>query len=119
MKLNEDFVRTLKPLSTVERYSDGCGLFFVVHPYRGRYWEYEFTHSGGKYIACIGEYPSINLSEARCIRDTIKNGIGLKIVTFENLSAIFTFRNKLMPKVHQPPIYAQRFSNDTIVDRHF
>ncbi len=69
-KLNELKIKKIKPGETETWHRDGDGLSLRVYPQGAKVWYYVYTNADGrKRYQRLGEYPAINLSEARNLRD--------------------------------------------------
>lgn len=47
------------------RLSDGGGLFLMVHPKGGKYWQFRYRHVEKEKLLSLGAYPAVSLAEAR------------------------------------------------------
>jgi hypothetical protein len=72
MKLNEEFVRSIKPLSTQEEYVDGDGLSLLVIPDGEKIWAFKYKHKGVITQGTLGGYPKTTLALARQRKDAAK-----------------------------------------------
>lgn len=72
MKLNEDYVKSIKPLSTQEEYVDGDSLSLLVNPDGKKVWVFKYKHKGVSTEGTLGEYPKTTLALARQRKDAAK-----------------------------------------------
>ena len=79
MPLTEAFIRSVKPLESVKKYSDGGGLHLRVEPRGSKLWRMQYTFGNKQKSLTFGKYPIVSLAEARRKRDEAKkliaNGI--------------------------------------------
>ena len=79
MPLTEAFTRSVKPLESVKKYSDGGGLHLRVEPRGSKLWRMQYTFGNKQKSLTFGKYPIVSLAEARRKRDEAKkliaNGI--------------------------------------------
>lgn len=79
MPLTEAFTRSVKPLESVKKYSDGGGLHLRVEPRGSKLWRMQYTFGNKQKSLTFGKYPIVSLAEARRKRDEarklIANGI--------------------------------------------
>lgn len=79
MPLTEVFTRSVKPLESVKKYSDGGGLHLRVEPRGSKLWRMQYTFGNKQKSLTFGKYPIVSLAEARRKRDEAKkliaNGI--------------------------------------------
>lgn len=72
MTLTEAFTRSVKPLESVKKYSDGGGLHLRVEPKGSKLWRMQYTFAGKQKALAFGKYPVVSLAEARRKRDEAK-----------------------------------------------
>lgn len=72
MTLTEAFTRSVKPLESVKKYSDGGGLHLRVEPKGSKLWRMQYTFAGKQKALAFGKYPIVSLAEARRKRDEAK-----------------------------------------------
>lgn len=66
MKLNDTFVRKLKPEQQSRKYADGQGLFLFVNSNGTKSWRFRYRDINGKEKEMtFGTYPELSLAEAR------------------------------------------------------
>jgi integrase len=65
MKLNDVAVRKAKPEAKPRKLSDGGGLYVLIHPNGGKYWQLAYRFAGKQKTYAIGVYPDVSLAEAR------------------------------------------------------
>lgn len=79
MPLTEAFTRSVKPLESVKKYSDGGGLHLRIEPRGSKLWRMQYTFGNKQKSLTFGKYPIVSLAEARRKRDEAKkliaNGI--------------------------------------------
>lgn len=71
-KLTDTFIRNLKSTSTVQKHSDGGGLYLFVSPTGGKLWRMGYRFSGKQKTLSFGAYPAVSLKDARQKRDEAK-----------------------------------------------
>ena len=71
-KLTDARLRALKPSDTVQKVSDGGGLYIHVSPAGGKLWRMAYRFEGKQKTLSLGAYPAIGLKEAREARDNAK-----------------------------------------------
>ncbi|MEI7455863.1 MAG: integrase arm-type DNA-binding domain-containing protein [Nitrosomonadales bacterium] len=72
MKLNDMAVKKAKPEAKPRKLSDGGGLYVLIHPNGGKYWQLAYRFAGKQKTLALGIYPDISLSEARVRRDAAR-----------------------------------------------
>ena len=79
MPLTDITARSAKPKEKRYKLSDAKGLFLLVQPNGGRYWQMKYRFDGKEKILSFGVYPEVSLKEARDKRDDarkqIKDGV--------------------------------------------
>lgn len=79
MKLNDIAIKKAKPEAKPRKLSDGYGLYVLIHPNGGKYWQLAYRFTGKQKTLALGTYPDITLADARGRRDQarklIANGI--------------------------------------------
>jgi hypothetical protein len=79
MKLNDVAVKKAKPETKPRKLSDGNGLYVLIHPNGGKYWQLAYRFAGKQKTLALGTYPEISLADARTQREAarklIANGI--------------------------------------------
>ncbi len=65
MKLNDIAVKKAKPEATPRKLSDGGGLYVLIHPNGGKYWQLAYRFAGKQKTLALGTYPEISLADAR------------------------------------------------------
>lgn len=69
MALTDVVIRTTKPGARQRKISDEKGLYLLVHPNGGRYWQMKYRHAGKERTLSFGTYPDVSLADARKRRD--------------------------------------------------
>jgi len=69
MKLNDVTVRKAKPEAKPRKLSDGGGLYILIHPNGGKYWQLAYRFVGKQKTLALGVYPDVSLAAARKRRD--------------------------------------------------
>lgn len=69
MKLNDVAVRKAKPEAKPRKLSDGGGLYILIHPNGGKYWQLAYRFAGKQKTLALGIYPEVSLAAARDRRD--------------------------------------------------
>lgn len=72
MPLTEAFTRSVKPLESVKKYSDGGGLHLRVEPRGSKLWRMQYTFGNKQKSLTFGKYPIVSLADARRKRDEAK-----------------------------------------------
>ena len=72
MALADVEIRQAKSRAKAYKLFDGGGLFLLVHPNGGKYWQLKYRFNGEK-IYSLGPYPTVNLADARRKREEIKS----------------------------------------------
>lgn len=73
--LTETSIKLINPGQKIAKYSDGKGLYLLVHPNGSKYWRYRYSFSGKEKLLSVGVYPEVSLNEARIKRDDLKKRI--------------------------------------------
>ena len=63
--LTDTMIRSIKPLRSPRKFSDGGGLYLLVAPIGGRYWRYNYRYNGKQKTLALGIYPDVPLDKAR------------------------------------------------------
>ncbi len=71
-KLTELGLRKAKPSSKPKKFSDGGGLFLLLHPSGSKYWRMKYRFIGKEKLFAIGLWPEISLIAAREKRNEAK-----------------------------------------------
>ena len=69
MKLNDVAVRKAKPEAKPRKLTDGGGLYVMIHPNGGKYWQLAYRFAGKQKTLALGVYPDVSLADARERRD--------------------------------------------------
>tara|TARA_R100001230_G_C5686664_1_gene196383 strand:- start:614 stop:1030 length:417 start_codon:yes stop_codon:yes gene_type:complete len=64
-KLTDEIIKNLKPKEKPYKKFDGKGLYLLVHPNGGKYWQLKYRFSNKQKNLSLGIYPEISLKEAR------------------------------------------------------
>lgn len=75
MPLNNTAIKNLKPSKKPFKKSDEKGLYLLVHPNGGKYWQLKYRFSNKQKTLSFGTYPEISLKEARDKRDEARKQI--------------------------------------------
>jgi integrase len=65
MPLSDMEVKKAKSTNKQQKLSDGGGLYLLVHPNGGKYWQMAYRFGGKQKTLSLGIYPDITLAEAR------------------------------------------------------
>lgn len=65
MALTELEVRKTKPTDKQQKLTDGGGLYLLIHPNGGKYWQMAYRFGGKQKTLSLGVYPDISLADAR------------------------------------------------------
>ncbi len=65
MKLNDIAVKKAKPEAKPRKLTDGGGLFVLIHPNGGKYWQLAYRFAGKQKTLALGIYPDVSLALAR------------------------------------------------------
>jgi integrase len=76
-KLTDTFLRNIKPMGKVQKYSDGGGLFVHVTAAGspsagGMLWRLGYRFGGKQKLLALGIYPAVSLKDARARREDAK-----------------------------------------------
>lgn len=69
MKLNDIAIKKAKPEVAPRKLSDGYGLYVLIHPNGGKYWQLAYRFAGKQKTLALGVYPDVSLADARARRD--------------------------------------------------
>lgn len=69
MALTELAVKRAKPTDKQQKISDGGGLYLLIHPNGGKYWQMAYRFDGKQKTLSLGIYPDVGLAQARERRD--------------------------------------------------
>ena len=72
MRLNNEFVDTVRGLERPKKYFDGQGMYLYVQPSEAKYWRLKYRYGGREKTYAIGVYPRVSLDEARMKTDEAK-----------------------------------------------
>lgn len=72
MKLTDLKIKSAKPKKLKYRLNDGNGLVLVIYPNNSKIWNYRYQFNKKEQLLSLGEYPLINLIDARKMRDDAK-----------------------------------------------
>ena len=73
MKLTDTFLRGLKGTGSIQKYSDGGGLYLHVSSAGGKLWRMAYRFEGKQKTLSFGAYPAVSLKDARCKREEAKS----------------------------------------------
>ena len=65
MALTELAVKKAKPTAKQQKLSDGGGLYLLIHPNGGKYWQMAYRFAGKQKTLSLGVYPDTGLADAR------------------------------------------------------
>ena len=71
-KLTELGVHKAKPGSKPKKFTDGRGLYLLLHPNGSKYWRMKYRFMGKEKLLALGVWPSVSLTEARKKRNESK-----------------------------------------------
>jgi integrase len=69
MALTEMGVRKAKTTVKQQKLSDGGGLYLLIHPNGGKYWQMAYRFAGKQKTLSLGVYPDVSLVDARDRRE--------------------------------------------------
>ena len=72
MKLTDVFLRGVKAGDSVQKHSDGGGLYLHVSPTGGKLWRMAYRFDGKQKTLSLGAYPAVSLKDARQKREEAK-----------------------------------------------
>ena len=72
MSLTDTAIRTAKPDRKPVKLSDGKGLYLLVTPAGGKWWQLDYRFAGKRKTLSMGVYPDVSLKDARDRRDTAR-----------------------------------------------
>ena len=79
MKLTDTFLRSLKTTGSVQKYSDGGGLYLHVSHAGGKLWRMAYRFEGKQKTLSFGAYPAVSLKDARDKREEAKSKLAAGI----------------------------------------
>lgn len=90
----ETAYRTAKADKTLQRISDGGGLYMQITPEGRKSWRYQYTRPGvgGRNTLSLGDYPAVTVAGARKARDEAKALLGEGIDPGEHRKATKAMR---------------------------
>ena len=65
MALTDTAIRATKPREKPYKVYDRDGLFLLVNPSGSKLWRWRYRFDGKEKLMALGEYPVVNLAEAR------------------------------------------------------
>lgn len=74
--LSDTKIKSLKPTDKIYRVIDSLGLYIEVRPNGRKYWRYRYQWQKKTTMVGVGEYPMVQLAEARKKRDEAKALLG-------------------------------------------
>lgn len=69
MALTELEVKKAKATDKQQKLSDGSGLYLLIHPNGGKYWQMAYRFGGKQKTLSVGVYPEVSLADARDRRE--------------------------------------------------
>ena len=75
MPLTDILTKAAKPKDKAYKLADEKGLFLLVHPNGGKYWQMKYRFGGKEKLLSFGIYPETTLKEARDCRDDARKKI--------------------------------------------
>lgn len=72
IKLTDAKIKTLKPQEKVYRILDADRLYIEVRPSGVKVWRFKFVLNNKESSMSLGEYPAINLADARLLREEMR-----------------------------------------------
>lgn len=63
--LSDTKIKSLKPTDKIYRVIDSLGLYIEVRPNGRKYWRYRYQWQKKTTMVGVGEYPMVQLAEAR------------------------------------------------------
>ncbi len=69
MALTELEVKKAKATDKQQKLSDGSGLYLLIHPNGGKYWQMAYRFGGKQKTLSLGVYPEVGLADARDRRE--------------------------------------------------
>ncbi len=79
MALSDLSIKKAKPEAKQRKLSDGGGLYVLIHPNGGKYWQLGYRFAGKQKTLALGVYSEVSLADARERRDQARkqlaNGI--------------------------------------------
>ena len=72
IKLTDAKIKTLKPQEKVYRILDADRLYIEVRPSGTKVWRFKFVFNSKESSMSLGEYPAINLANARLLREEMR-----------------------------------------------
>ena len=80
MALTELEVKKTKPTDKQQKLTDGGGLYLLIHPNGGKYWQMAYRFGGKQKTLSLGVYPDISLADARDRREQARKLLANDIV---------------------------------------
>lgn len=69
MKLTDTAIRKAKSEAKPRKMGDGGGMYLLIHPNGGKYWQMAYRFAGKQKLLSLGVYPEVGLADARVKRD--------------------------------------------------
>lgn len=79
MKLSDVAVKKAKPEIKPRKLADGGGLYVLIHPNGGKYWQLAYRFAGKQKTLALGIYPDVSLADAREKREAARKLIAKDI----------------------------------------
>ena len=79
MKLSDVAVKKAKPEIKPRKLADGGGLYILIHPNGGKYWQLAYRFAGKQKTLALGIYPDVSLADAREKREAARKLIAKDI----------------------------------------
>lgn len=70
--LTELIAAQAKATDKYQKLTDGGGMFLLVNPNGGKYWQIAYRFAGKQKTLSLGVYPKVSLAEARNRRDDVR-----------------------------------------------
>lgn len=79
MPLTDTAIKKVKPEAKQFKMTDGGGMFLLIHPNGGKYWQMDYRFEGKRKTLALGVYPDVCLADAREGRDEARKLLKKKV----------------------------------------
>ena len=69
MALTDNTIKNAKPKEKQYKITDEKGMYLLILPAGGKYFQYDYRYAGKRKTLALGVYPEVTLKEARAKRD--------------------------------------------------
>ncbi len=71
-KLTDTAIKSTKPKDTAYKLADGGGMYLLVKPNGGKYWQLAYRYNDKQKVLSFGVYPEVSLKDARLKREAAR-----------------------------------------------